>query len=200
MLNLRAITNLGLVSVLLCGTVGCGDKSEMDKIAAVKPLEMLSIDGVGPINAQTRFNLHDITTAFPNLNVTQRQYFNHGKPYPVIEVLAETTTLMVLNPDVKQQKVFSVMVKDNLIGNRLGHKIGMSFADIYAYGKTETCAAGAEELAGKVLCYAPHTGNILYLFGGQWNGAVGTVPPKDVLAGWKMDAIIWKPPVASVKK
>lgn len=192
MLNLRSIVCIGLVVLSVVGISGCNEKSTTEA-AAVKPLEMLSVDGVGPINAQTAFNLHDITTVFQGLNVTQQLHYHKGQKYPVIDVTKDTKTLLVINPDVKQQKVFSVMVKDNLIGNRLGHTIGMRFADIYAYGQTEECAAGTEELAGKVLCYAPQTGNILYLFGGTWNGAVGAVPPKDVLATWQMEAMIWKP-------
>jgi hypothetical protein len=193
MLNLRAIGWIGLAICAAVSMTGCGDKSDTGKKISVKPVEMLSVDGIGPINAQTPFNLHDITAAFQGFNVSQHTNYTEGQQYPVIEVAKDLKTLLVINPDVKQEKIFSVMVQDNLIGNRLGHSIGMAFADIYAYGQTEECAAGAEELSGKVLCYAPKTGNILYQFGGSWSGPNGTVPPKDVLAGWKMESMIWKP-------
>jgi hypothetical protein len=185
----------GLVLCISLGLSGCGDGANTGKQAGVKPIEMLSTDGVGPINAQTPFNLHDITTAFPNLSVEQRQMYAEGEAYPVIEVSKDAKPLIVVNSDAKREKVYSVMVKSNLIGNKLGHSIGMTFADVYAYGQTEECAPGAEELSGKVLCYAPKTGNILYLFSGIWNGPDGQVPPKDVLAGWKLEGMVWKPPV-----
>ncbi len=193
MLNLCAIGWVGLAICAAVSMAGCGDKSDTGKKVSIKPVEMLSVDGIGPINAQTLFNLHDITAAFQGFNVSQHTNYTEGQQYPVIEVAKELKTLLVINPDVKQEKIFSVMVQDNLIGNRLGHSIGTPFADIYAYGQTEECTAGAEELSGKVLCYAPKTGNILYLFGGSWRGPNGTVPPKDVLAGWKMESMIWKP-------
>jgi hypothetical protein len=193
MLNLRTIAWVGLAICTVLGVVGCDDKSDAGKKVSVKPVEMLSVDGIGPINVQTPFNLHDITNAFQGFNVTQHVNYSQGQQYPVIEVAKDLKTLLIINPDVKREKIFSVMVEDNLIGNRLGHSLGMTFADVYAYGQTEECSAGMEELAGKVLCYAPKTGNILYLFDGSWNGPSGTVPPKDVLASWKMESMIWKP-------
>ena len=56
------------------------------------------------------------------------------------------------------------------------------------------CAAASEELTGKVLCYAPRVGNILYLFSGKWSGPTNAIPPQEVLGDWKIEAIIWKPP------
>lgn len=195
MMNLRTMVCGGLMLLTGVGLSGCGDSSDAGKQGITKPIEMLSVDGIGPINAQTPFNLHDITNAFPNLSVEQRQTFSEGEEYPVIEVSKDAKPLLVLNPDTKHEKVYSIMVKSNLIGNKLGHSIGMTFADIYAYGQTEECAPGAEELSGKVLCYAPKTGNILYLFSGVWNGPDGQIPPKDVLASWKLEGMVWKPPV-----
>lgn len=195
MLNRRVMGCWLLAASATFVLAGCEKDSASTGKSTVKPLEMLSVDGVGPINAQTPFNLHEITVAFPALNVTQQKNYSEGEEYPVITVGKDLKSLMTINPDQAHQKIFSVMVHDNLIGNRLGHSIGTKFVDIYTYGQNSECAAGAEELSGKVLCYAPQTGNILYLFGGSWDGPDGSVPPKDVLANWQLDAMIWKPPV-----
>lgn len=196
MLNLRAIYWAGLASVAGLGLSACGDTVETNNSSSVvKPVEMLSADGIGPINAETAFNLHDITNAFQGLNVTQRTNYTEGEQYPVIQVSKDVKPLLTINPDLKQESIFSVQVHDNLIGNQLGHGIGMTFADIYNYGETEECAPGAEELSGKVLCYAPKTPNILYVFGGSWDGPDSTPPPKDVLAEWKLEGMVWKPPL-----
>lgn len=184
---------LGAIVVLLSVTA-CDDQANTVVQPTVKPIEMLSIDGIGPINGNTPFNLHDITMAFQGLNVAQRTNYAEGQEYPVITVSQDLKPLLTINPDAKQEKIFSVMVYDNLIGNGLGHALGSQFNEVYAYGATEECRAGAEELSGKVLCYAPKTGNVLYLFGGTWNGPDGSVPPKDVLANWQMESMIWKPP------
>lgn len=52
-----------------------------------------------------------------------------------------------------------------------------------------------EDLAGKVLCRAPNTGNILYLFSGTWDGTNNNLPPLPVLANWQIESFIWKPPL-----
>lgn len=194
MLNLRTIGCYLLVASTALAVTGCDSDSSSAGKSGVKPLEMLSVDGIGPINAQTPFNLHEINMVFQGFNVAQQTNYSEGEQYPVITVSKDLKKLLTINPDANHDKIFSVMVEDNLIGNRLGHSIGMKFVDVYTYGQTSECAAGAEELSGKVLCYAPETGNILYLFGGTWNGPDGTVPPKDVLADWQLEAMIWKPP------
>jgi hypothetical protein len=194
MLMSRTIGGLVMAVSVLLGVAGCEDKPAAAPVNAVKPIAMLSVDGVGPLNAETPFNLHLINDAFQGLNVAQQTNFAEGSQYPVIKVSKELKPLLTINPDAKREKVFSIMVQDNLIGNQLGHTIGTAFSSIYPYGQTTECAAGSEELSGKVLCYAPKTGNILYLFGGEWNGPDGSVPPKEVLANWKMEAMIWKPP------
>lgn len=187
-------------TVVLLSVTACDDQADKGGHPAkalppaVKPVEMLSIDGIGPINGNTVFNLHNITMAFQGFNVAQRTNYTEGQEYPVITVSQDLKPLLTINPDAKQEKIFSVMVHDNLIGNTLGHPLGSRFNEVYAYGATEECRAGAEELSGKVLCYAPKTGNVLYLFGGTWNGPDGSVPPKDVLANWQMEGMIWKPP------
>ncbi len=181
-------------TVVLLSVTACDDQANTVVQPSVKPIEMLSVDGIGPINRNTPFNLHDITMAFQGLNVAQRTNYAEGREYPVITVSQDLKPLLTINPDAKQEKIFSVMVSDNLIGNGLGHALGSRFNEVYAYGATEECRAGAEELSGKVLCYAPKTGNVLYLFGGTWNGPDGSVPPKDVLANWQIEGMIWKPP------
>lgn len=179
---------------VLGGLAGCGDKAVSTSTTDKQTLATLSVDGVGPLNAQTPFNLHRITAAFPGLNVTQQVNFTEGEQYPVILVSKDLRPLLSLNPDAKHEKLFSVLVHDNLIGNQLGHGLGTRYADIYAYGQAAKCNPGVEEYSGKVLCYAPGTGNILYLFSGSWNGPDGTMPPPEVLADWHLEALVWKPP------
>ena len=194
MLNRRAMGWVLLATSALFVLTACDEQQGATPPPTVKPIEMLSVDGIGPINGDTPFNLHDITMAFQGLNVAQRINYAEGAEYPLITVSKDLKPLLTINPDAKKEKVFSIMVHDNLIGNRLGNAIGSKFTDVYTFGATEACGAGSEELSGKVLCYAPKTGNVLYLFGGAWNGPDGSVPPKDVLANWHMEAIIWKPP------
>lgn len=187
-----------VVSTFCVGVLTGCDESDAALHASAntaKPVHYLSQDGVGPINAATPFNLHLIGEAFQGLNVTEETHFMDGDKYPVITIKQRTKPLLTINPDHEHQKVFSVMVFDNYIGNRLDHKIGTKFVDIYAADKIQECAPGMEELTGKVLCRAPNTGNILYVFNGSWDGPKNTLPPLSTLADWRIESFVWKPPV-----
>jgi len=182
-----------LLSVFLL--TGCGSKSreiETKPAPKVDKTIVLSANGVGPITPGSSFNMHQMTLAFNDYNVIEEVNYHSGSPYPVIRISEGAKTLMVINPDAAQKNIFSVIIEDNLIKNSLGHHLGMTYSEIYTYGQEEDCQPGSADMAGKVLCYAPQTPNILYVFNGKWKGETG-VPPKDVLNSWALESIIWRP-------
>ena len=151
----------------------------------------LSADGSGSMNSESAFNMHKITLAFPEYSVVEELHYHLGSPYPIIRVSKGVKTLLTINPDKSQKKIFSVIIEDNLIQNSFGHHLGTAYNKVYAYGQTEECQLGAEDLAAKVLCYAPKAPNILYIFNGK--GAGTTMPKADVLQDWSLESIIWRP-------
>lgn len=190
------------VSVLSMMVVSClsacgGDQDTSTADAGQEtPLFTLSADGVGPLNSDTPFNLVQVGSAFQDYNVAQETHMEEGGKYPVITVKQHVRDLLSINSDYKQEHIFSIIVHDNLVGNELGHRLGDKFNEIYTYGKTEECAPGLEEWSGKVMCYAPKTTNILYLFENEaYTGPDGEVPAPDVMADWQLASIVWKPPV-----
>ena len=187
-------TSLLLFIPVAFALTACNEQKSNTTPAKYAPIATLSANGIGPINGTTPFNLHEITQVFQGYNVAQHTNFADGNQYPVIEVSQGIKRLITINPDLKQHKVFSVMVQDNLIQNGLGHPIGTKFSDIYAKPDLENCAPGMEDLEGKVLCYAPSAENILYIFTGIWNGPNNAIPPLDILKDWQLASIIWKPP------
>lgn len=197
-MGLRKAALVSLHALVVSFIVACGGEADDGgNVAAPEvPLFTLSADGVGPLNAETPFNLVQIGDAFQNYNVAQETHLRDGGQYPMITVRLQDELLLSINADYKEQGVFSVIVHDNRIGNELGNRLGDRFNEIYAYGKTEECAPGLEEWSGKVMCYAPQTKNILYLFESEtYQGADGEVPAPDVMADWELAAIVWKPPV-----
>jgi hypothetical protein len=197
-MGLRKVAVVLLSTLVVSFVAACGGEQHTGENVAEReaPLFTLSADGVGPLNADTPFNLVQIGDAFQNYNVAQETHLQDGGQYPVITIRQHIKLLLSVNADYKQEGIFSIIVHDNLIGNELGHRLGDRFNEIYSYGKTEECAPGLEEWAGKVMCYAPNTKNILYLFANDaYQGADGAVPAPDVLADWQLDAIVWKPPV-----
>lgn len=195
-MDVRTLTSV-FGSVLLAISLAACSESGGSANAADQPetLFMLSADGVGPLNADTPFNLRRIGEAFQDYNVAEETRFLNGSKYPLITVKQQAEPLLSINPDHQQKDVFSIVVHNNRIGNRLGHQVGDRFDEIYSYGKTEECGPGIEEWVGKVMCYAPRNKNILYLFEGKEDEAANVVPPPEVMAEWVLGAIVWKPPL-----
>jgi hypothetical protein len=186
---------ISLFSLLLLAMAGCNsdDKANIKKPDSNDNRVMLSSDGVGPINASTPFNMHQVTLAFQDYSVTEYTQFTKNNSSPVIRVSEDGKPILLINPDSSNKKIFSIFILSNKIGNALGHEVGSLYNTIYTYQETEPCIAGSEEFAGKVLCMAPKTENILYVFSGSWDGPKDETPPTAILAEWKLDSIVWKP-------
>lgn len=195
--------NFSLISstclVITLALSACG--SDTKKIKMTAPEEdksiVLSENGVGPINATTSFNMHQMTLAFSDFNVVEELNYHAGTPFPVIRVSEGVKTLMTIIPDGSQQNIFSIIVEDNLIANSLGHNLGVSYSEVYPAGENEECQLGADDMSGKVICYAPKTPNVLYVFNGSTSGKKsgesGDVPAAEALQNWGLESIIWRP-------
>ncbi|MGV3346161.1 RpoE-regulated lipoprotein [Enterobacteriaceae bacterium LUAb1] len=72
-----------------------------------------------------------------------------------------------------------------------GIKLGTAFGDIYsrAFGH---CEKGGKPESDAVLCQAPASQHIHYLFSGKWQGPEGLMPSDDVLKTWTLSKIIWQ--------
>lgn len=158
------------------------------------PAFMLSEDGVGPLNADTPFNLIRIGDAFQNYNVIEETPLNGGENNRVITVKEQVKPVLTINPDFQQKHIFSVIVHDNLVGNKLGHKLGAKFSEIYTPETLEQCAPGVDDWAGKVMCYAPKHMRILYLFSGASPKVTDKVPTPAEMQDWVLEEFVWKAP------
>ena len=184
-------------SIILAITLSACDNDKKQEVTSNKVKEnsiILSADGIGPINATTSFNMHQMTLAFSDYNVVEEVNYLQGHPYPAIRISKGIKTIMNIIPDASQKNIYSVIIEDNIIKNSLGHYLGTAYNKVYAYGQNEKCQAGTDDMSGKVLCYAPKTPNILYVFNGtDANIAAGKIPSADVLQGWALESIIWRP-------
>ena len=183
-------------SITLSMILSACDKEKVEE-ATSNPVEdtiILSADGIGPINATTSFNMHQMTLAFSDYNVVEEVNYLQGNPYPAIRISEGVNSIMNIIPDASHKSIYSVIIEDNIIKNSLGHHLGMSYSDVYSYGQKEECQLGSADMSGKVLCYAPKTPNILYVFNGKWEESTqGVKPPADVLQNWALESIIWRP-------
>lgn len=169
-------------------------EEEPENTTPVDTSIILSPDGIGPINATTSFNMHQMTLAFSSYSVVEEVNYTEGNPFPAIRISEGVNTILKIIPDASQQGIYSVFVEDNIIKNSLGHPLGTIYNDIYAYGQNEKCQLGSQDLSGKMLCYAPKSPNILYVFNGNTeNSNSAKAPSADVLQGWALESIIWRP-------
>ena len=196
LLSSKLFTKFSITCLVATLLLSACDNSD-DKLKKVVPEEdksiVLSAGGIGPINATTSFNMHQITLAFSDYGVVEELNYHSGSPFPVIRISEGVKTIMTIIPDASQQNIFSIIIEDNLIINSLGHRLGINYSEVYTDGKNEDCQAGANDMSGKVICYAPKTPNILYVFNGKWDGELGKVPTADILQGWGLESIIWRP-------
>lgn len=188
-----------LLSTLLLSTVlvACDNDTKIETTEIPLPPEtsiILSADGVGPINATTSFNMHQMTVAFNEFSVVEELTYVEGTPLPAIRISQGVNTIIKMIPDASQQNIYSVIIEDNIVKNSLGHPLGTLYNVVYPYGQNELCQAGDTDFSGKVLCYAPKNPNILYVFNGtSGNVSVGKKPSADILQGWALESIIWRP-------
>jgi hypothetical protein len=76
----------------------------------------------------------------------------------------------------------------------MGPPVGSRFEVAYANGDYAHCEPGVEELSGAVLCPAPSSANVVYLFSGTWDGPDGVLPPRSLVRNWTLSQISWSPP------
>ncbi len=188
---------IALASLLALVLSSCDSDKNKETTESEAPKDtsiILSQDGIGPINATTSFNMHQMTLAFSDFSVVEEVNYREGRSFPAIRISEGVNTIMNIIPDASQQGIYSVIIEDNIIKNSLGHALGTLYNEVYSYGQNEQCQPGAEDLAGKMLCYAPKFPNILYVFNGSWdNVTAGKAPPADILQGWALESIIWRP-------
>ena len=87
--------------------------------------------------------------------------------------------------------VSRIEVTDAKIASADGTRIGDAFSEHYqkAFGH---CQAASGEGAAAVLCQAPNSQHVSYLYQGKWAGPEGLIPPDDVLKKWQVSKIIWQ--------
>ncbi|TKI03221.1 RpoE-regulated lipoprotein [Martelella alba] len=86
--------------------------------------------------------------------------------------------------------VSRVVVEDKSVPSAWGVKIGTVFSDLYdkAFG---ACRKGVGEDSEAVVCAAPQSRHVDYVFIGEWQGPESLMPADDVLRHWRVGKIIW---------
>ncbi|WP_244590115.1 RpoE-regulated lipoprotein [Xenorhabdus innexi] len=148
--------------------------------------------GIGGVNKQTDMNLSAIKQGLDNrYRLRSGMEIKNGKLFSVVQGMEAGQVRIELSGQ-NHGKVDKIIILDEKVKTIWGTKIGMPFSTVYdkAYGSCHH--SGDSTMQQKVICVAPQSRNISYVFTGIWNGSEELMPPDDVLRTWKVSGIIWK--------
>ena len=153
----------------------------------------VSDKGLGGITRATRFHQTELQKALRGYHIKPEKRSTEGEPYPVFLVMDQKALLATINPTEDHKKIFSIRITSNKISNTHGPAIGTKYSAIYGGNVSKECAGGAEEMSGAVICPAPKSRNVGYVFRGKSNGPDGVVPRIAVLKDFAVSEIVWRP-------
>gem|GEM_PF-900379 len=152
----------------------------------------LSDAGLGAITADTPFDRDAIARAVSGCTVERGAGSSEGGPIDILVIKAGDTPVALVFPDWAGG-IFSVLVQSPAIRNRLGPTLGLRFAEVYDPATTPVCVPGVEDSSGRVICPSAPGARLAYVFEGEWSGPDGTLPAPEVLTGWTLIALLWRP-------
>lgn len=173
----------GLVAVaLLLATGACGAEE-------TTPLQ-LTANGLGNLGGGTAYSVEAVSEALPGYSVTAENYYAEGDPYPMIVVRdGEKLIAEVLPRFEAEDWVGGILVKADDISFEDRVSLGMKYSDLSI--APQECVAGLEERSGLALCQDGNVPHVGIIFGGDYAGPDGELPPSDVLNGFTVKEITW---------
>jgi len=152
----------------------------------------LSENGLGSISEKTGFNMKDIQKSLPGYTVKADKDYTVGDEFPIYVVMGKQgIPLATINPSGDEKGIFSIRVKSNVVLNTLGPKIGTTYLSVYGKVVDESCSPGMEEMSGAVICNAPKSKHIVYVFNGKNGGPDSKLPDISLLKNFKISEIAW---------
>jgi hypothetical protein len=193
---------------LVCATallVGCRQHAkpgEEDRSGLAEDHLVLTLapagDRLGPLAADTPFSEEALATLFPSASIRTSTRTSEGEPYPVAHIARGGTPLLDVHSG-DGSTIYSVEILDGVTIEGLGVQRDASWAEVFPVGSVPYCNPGGEEESGQVVCQSPVSEHLLLLFGGDWNGPDGKLPPREVLVHWRLERLSWRPGGAPAK-
>jgi len=155
----------------------------------------LTENGIGSISENTGFNMKDIQDSLPGYNIKPDKDYTEGDEFPIYVVMdKEGIPLATINPSGDEKGIFSIRIKSNKVLNTLGPKIGVAYSSVYGSHVDKGCSPGMEEISGAVICTAPKSKHIVYIFKGVSNVPDGEIPDVSILKNFTISEIAWLNP------
>ncbi len=148
----------------------------------------ISEERAGRIKADTPFDADSIAVLMPGFEVSTFTAFIEGRPRTLLVVTRHSKPVMSIVPTDNRKQIASVTVHHREVTAQKSFRIGDVFSAIFT--STDSCKAAEQEQAGNILCEAPNSQHIYYLFSSSRPSDV--VPPMHELKTWHLSEIIWK--------
>jgi hypothetical protein len=176
-------------AILVAAAVATGPARAADDV-------VLTEAGLGPLTAGTTLDLSKAATVSDRFDAVAFEAGSEGMAMPGVALVNRKGVRVVEAVYAGEGgPLYRITVLRKAIPNANGHRVGDAFPDVVPAAEVAArCVAGAEELSGSAICFEGPDSSLGVVFAGRWDGPDGTLPPAEVLAGWKARALIWAAP------
>ncbi|WP_175486005.1 RpoE-regulated lipoprotein [Xenorhabdus japonica] len=152
----------------------------------------VSEQGMGKINKQTDMTQSAIEQSLAGkYRLRSGMEMQNGKLVSVVQGMKDGQVKLEFHGLV-DGKVNRIDILDDGIKTVWGAKIGIPFSDLYKKAFGECQRSHDLTIQPTVVCTAPQSQHVSYVFTGIWDGPEGLMPSDDVLKNWKVSRIVWK--------
>jgi hypothetical protein len=153
----------------------------------------VSDKGLGGISQSTKFDQKEIQGLLSGYTVKAETPSKIKDAYTLFVIIDQESRIATIQPTLSSKNIECIRVTSNKIKNALGPMIGTNYGSIYGDVVHNSCILGTEELAGHVICRAPDSKLITYVFKGKYSEPVGTFPSIVDLKKFLISEIVWLP-------
>lgn len=145
---------------------------------------------LGPLNAQTAFNLEGLQESLPAFQISEERAYGEGTAYPIFVARHGGDPDPVISIHGSGDLLSMVFIhRNDYIAN--AQRIGEHVQDTSL--TSATCYAGMEERSGDVVCQDPDEPSLHYWISVDYSGPDGQLPPQDTIANGMIYEITWQP-------
>ena len=150
--------------------------------------------GVGPINALTPFDKIELQEILKDYLIAEGTSSALGSTTTIFRVSDEESgELFILYPSTDNATVSLIVITSPTIHDPFGVSVGTTYDMVFGDQLVADAYPGIQHYTGHVLCNAPGSTNLTYVFQGDWTGPDGIIPPLNVLQSWTLKEISCKP-------
>lgn len=149
---------------------------------------VLTRAGLGPLGANSPFDLAAIRAAFPSYDVELRDNQSEGMNRPEIDVFKSGVEIIEVRGEAG--KVGDISVLSREIHDENGIRVGTKYRD-FPQSAIGSCEFGAEELGDKVVCTTTFSEGIFYWFTNHGLNQLDT-QAKDIAKRIAPNAEVWQ--------